>query len=174
MQQCGSAPSTHTSPPTWALCPPHCPLSFPSRLSQNMRLNSLSYKTTFHCHLFCTGQCLYFSATLSICTTLSFPRCVHKFVFYICISIPALERGPSGLFFWIPYISVNIQYFFSSSWMTSLWIKGSRFVHLSSIDSDLLLFIGWVIFHYMYVPQHLHPLLCWLTSRLLPCPGYCK
>ena len=26
----------------------------------------------------------------------------------------------------------------------------------------------------MYVPQHLYPRICQLTSRLLPCPGYCK
>ena len=55
-----------------------------------------------------------------------------------------------------------------------LCVKGSRFVHLSSTDSDLFLFIGLVIFYCMYVLQHLYPLIYWLTSRLRPCPGHCK
>ena len=35
-------------------------------------------------------------------------------------------------------------------------------------------FYGWVIFHCVYVPQLLYPFICWWTSRLLPCPSYCK
>ena len=35
-------------------------------------------------------------------------------------------------------------------------------------------FYGWVIFHCIYVPQLLYPFICWWTSRLLPCPGFCK
>jgi len=31
-----------------------------------------------------------------------------------------------------------------------------------------------VIFHCVYVPQLSYPLICWWTSRLLPCPDYCK
>ena len=33
---------------------------------------------------------------------------------------------------------------------------------------------GWVIFHCVYVPWLYYPFICWWTSRLLPCPGYCK
>ena len=33
---------------------------------------------------------------------------------------------------------------------------------------------SWVIFHCVYVPQLSYPLVCWWTSRLLPCPSYCK
>jgi len=33
--------------------------------------------------------------------------------------------------------------------------------------------LNW-IFHYINVPQLLHPLICRWTSRLLLCPGYCK
>ena len=76
-----------------------CPSSLPSRLSQSTRLNSLSYKTTFPQSSTLHMAKPVFRATLSICSTLSFPQCAHKFVFYICISIPALERGSSGLFF---------------------------------------------------------------------------
>ena len=35
-------------------------------------------------------------------------------------------------------------------------------------------FYSWVIFHCMYVPQPLYPFICQWTSRLLPCPSYCK
>ena len=35
-------------------------------------------------------------------------------------------------------------------------------------------FNSWVIFHFVYVPQLSYPFICWWTSRLLPCPGYCK
>ena len=174
MQQCGSALSTHISLPPWASRPPHCPPSLPSMLSQSTRLNSLSYKTTFPQSCILRSAKPVFRATLSICSTLSFPQCAHKFVFYICISIPALERGSSGLFFYISNVCVNIQYLFFSSWLTSLCVKGSRFVHLCSTESDLFLFIGWIIFHCIYVPQLLYPVICWLASRLLPCPGHCK
>ena len=31
-----------------------------------------------------------------------------------------------------------------------------------------------MIFHCVYVPLFSYPFICWWTSRLLPCPGYCK
>ena len=37
-----------------------------------------------------------------------------------------------------------------------------------------ILFNSWAIFHYVYVPQLSYPFVCRWTSRLLPCPGYCK
>ena len=36
-----------------------------------------------------------------------------------------------------------------------------------------ILFYGWVVFHCIYVPHLLYPLICRWTFRLLPCPGYC-
>ena len=30
------------------------------------------------------------------------------------------------------------------------------------------------IFHCIYVPQLIYPFICWWTSRLHPCPSYCK
>ena len=35
-------------------------------------------------------------------------------------------------------------------------------------------FYSWVIFYCVYVPQLPCPVIWWWTSRLLPCPGYCK
>ena len=50
----------------------------------------------------------------------------------------------------------------------------SLFIHLTRSDSDLLLCMGWVIFHCIYVSQLLYPVICWWAPRLLPCPSYCK
>ena len=49
-----------------------------------------------------------FSATLSILPTLVFLHCLHKSIFYVCISIAALQIGSSVPSFQIPYICVNI------------------------------------------------------------------
>ena len=54
--------------------------------------------------------------------------------------------------------SIYVYFFF---WLTSLCITGSR------TDSNLFLFYGWVIFHYIYVPQLIYPATCWWSSRLL-------
>ena len=44
---------------------------------------------------FYTWQCIYVNATFSVSLTLSFPICVHKSIFYACISILALQIGSS-------------------------------------------------------------------------------
>jgi len=33
--------------------------------------------------------------------------------------------------------------------------------------------LNWILYC-VYVPQLSYPFVCWWTSRLLPCPGYCK
>ena len=44
---------------------------------------------------FYTWYCIYANVTFSIRPTLSFPSCVHKSTFYVCISTPALQTGSS-------------------------------------------------------------------------------
>ena len=44
----------------------------------------------------------------------------------------------------------------------------STSLELTQIHSFL-----WLIFHCINIP-HLYPFICQWTSRLLPCPGYCK
>ena len=53
--------------------------------------------------------------------------------------------GSSVPFFWIPYICVNIWYLLFSFWLTSLYIRGSRFIQLNTTDSNSFLFHGWDI-----------------------------
>ena len=71
------------------------------------------------------------------------------------------------------YMCVNIQYLFFSFWCTLLCIIASRFIYLSSTDSNsFLLMAEW--FSVYIVPQLLDPFICRWTSRLLLCLGYCK
>ena len=56
------------------------PPSRPCRLSQNTRLNSLCPTVNSTGCLFDIWQSIYCNATLSICPTFCFPRCVHKSV----------------------------------------------------------------------------------------------
>ena len=62
---------------------------------------------------------------------------------------------------------------FFSFWLASFSIRALGFstsIQLTYIHS----FYGQVIFHYVYIPQLLYPFICQWTSRLFPCPGYCK
>ena len=50
-----------------------------------------------------------------------------------------------------------------------LWVHPPHWNWLKCVP-----FYGWVIFHCIYVPQLLYPFICRWTSRLFPCPSYCK
>ena len=79
------------------------------------------------------------------------PPLCSKSVLYVCISIPALQIGSSVPLFYILYICVNIWNLFFSFWLTSLYLTGSGFIHLTGTDSYH--FYGWVIFPCRYVSQ---------------------
>ena len=66
------------------------------------RLSSLCFTATSH-YLFYTWQYIQFNVMLSIPSTLFFPHYVHKSIFYICVSVPALQIVSSVPFFQIPY-----------------------------------------------------------------------
>ena len=86
-------------------------------------------------YLFYTRSYIYVSATFSIHPALSFPCYVHKSVLYICVSISSLKTSSSLLFFWIPLYALVYNICFSLSDI-SLCITGSRFVHLTTTNSD--------------------------------------
>ena len=79
-------------------------------------------------HMF---QC--YSCTLS---HLLLPLLCPRICLYVCVSLAALQIGSLVLFFNIPYICINIQYLFFAFWFTSVCKAGSRFIHLSRIDSN--------------------------------------
>ena len=57
--------------------------------------------------------------------------------------------------------------------LPSLSMKISRSIHV--VANDIIsFFLGWVIFHCIYVPHLLDPFLYWWTFRLLLCLGYSK
>ena len=62
--------------------------------------------------LFYTRACIYVSPSLLIHPTLSFPRCAHKSVLCVCISIPALQIG-----------SAEIEYLLNEGLIIFLWSK---------------------------------------------------
>ena len=67
-------------------------------------------------YLFYIQQCVYVNPNLPIYPSPSppFPLGSHKFVIYVCVSIPALQIGSSVPFFQIPHVCINIQYLFFS------------------------------------------------------------
>ena len=50
-----------------------------------------------------------------------FPLGSHMFVLYVCVSISALQIRSLVPFLSIPHICVNIQYWFFSFWLHSVW-----------------------------------------------------
>ena len=69
-----------------------------------------------------------------------FSLCVHTSAFYTCISLPALQIGPSVYHFSrIHILCVNIYLFFSF-WLTSLCMTVSR----SNSINDPILFLLWL------------------------------
>ena len=77
---------------------PSAPPSRPSRSSQSTSWAPLPYRSLTPA-IYLTLISVYFNATLSIHPNLSYPCCVHKSVFYVCFSIPALKIDSSVLFF---------------------------------------------------------------------------
>ena len=72
--------------------PSHAPSIIPLQVITEHRAESPVLYSSFPVAIYFTqGKCMYFNTTLSIHPTLSFPRYVHKFVLYVCISISALQ-----------------------------------------------------------------------------------
>ena len=115
----------------------------------------------------------YFNAILSNHPTLGFSQSPKVCSLYLCLFCCLAHRFIITIFLNSIYICVNTLYWCFSFWLTSLCIIGSSFNHLIRTDSNAL-FNSWVIFHCVYVPQLSYPFICWWTSRLLPCPSYCK
>ena len=59
----------------------------------------MSIYTYIHTYICMIYTYIYICQCCSFNSLLSFPPCVHKFVLYVCISIPALQTGSSVPFF---------------------------------------------------------------------------
>ena len=89
------------------------------------------------------------------------------------------------LFCWLAY-RVIVTMFLNSIYMLQYTVLVFFFLTYFTLYNRLqfhpphynwfkcILFNIWVIFHCVYAPQLFYPFICWWTSRLLPCSGYCK
>ena len=69
-------------------------------------------------------------------------------------------------------ICINILYWCFSFWLTSVCLIGSSFIHLIRTDSNAFFLIAELcVCTTAFLSVHL---LFICSSRLLPCPGYCK
>ena len=82
---------------------------------------------------------VYAPMLLLICSTLSFPYCVHKSVLYVCVSIAALQISSSVPSFWLHIYALMYNIYFS---FWQLYIIGCMFIHLIRIDWNAFLFIA--------------------------------
>ena len=102
------------------------------------------------------------------------PRSPKVYCLHLCLFCCLAYRIIITIFLNSIYIHVNILYWCFSFWITSLCIIGSSFIHLIWTDSNVFFCYSWVIFHCVHVPLLPYPSICLWTSRLLPCPSYCK
>ena len=101
--------------------------------------------------------------------TISFSMSVSQYLF--C-------KVHSVLFFQIPHVSESIWCWYPIGWLTSLSMIISRSIHVAKNASisflSNILSNFWIIFHWIYIPRPLYPLLCWWTFRLFSCLAFCK
>ena len=97
----------------------------------------------------------------------------HKFFQCLWISVCSAKKF-SLSFFQIPHVSESIWCWCLIVWLTLLSMIISRSIHVAKNAVISFLSMAWVIFHCVYVPHLLDPLLCRCTFRLFPCLGYWK
>ena len=162
IHQCGSAVSTHMSPPSWTLLPAPTP-SQPSRLSQSAGLGPLRYTGTPHWPSVCTWWCVSQCCSLHS-PPFSFPCCAHESVLCVCISIPALYIGPQ----------YHISRFRIYALIYDVCFSPSDLLHssLGLIQICSFLWLSNIPLHICTIT--LYPFIHRGISTLFPCPSYCK
>ena len=165
-----SQPWVYMFSPSWSYLSPPSP-SHPSGSSQCTSPEHAASCIEPGLAIYFTYENIHVSVLFSqIIPPLPFPTRVQKSVLYICVSFAVSHHYHLSKFH-IYVLIYCIGVFFS--WLTSLCIIGSSFIHLIRTDSNTF-FNSWVIFHCVYVAQLSYPFICWWTSRLLPWPSYCK
>ena len=94
----------------------------------------------------------------------------------LCSPCPWVSFLWKGLFvkyirFQIYVISYMVCVFF---WLISLSMRVSNSIHVAANGIYFVLFYGQVVFHCVYIPYLLNPLICQWTFRLFPCLDYCE
>ena len=122
----------HMSPPSRTSVPPPTP-SYPSRLSQNTHLSSLSHTADFHWLSVLHMVVYMFHAPLSIRPIFSSSLlCSQVCSLCLCLHCWPANKFISTIF--LDSIYMCIWYLSFSFGLTSLWIIGSMFIHLIETD----------------------------------------
>ena len=155
------------SPPSWSRFPSAAP-SHPSRLSQSTGLRSWCHTANSHL-LSILHMVVYMFPCYSV-------RPSHPLLPLLRLQICSYCFPESKIISTIFLDSIRMHNYtiFAFLFLTSLCIIGSRLIHLVRTDSNAFFFYSWVIFHCVYMYHNVFIHICRWTSRLLPCPGYCK
>ena len=125
-------------------CPRALDLSSPChRASSHWRSISHVGMYVFRCYSFNSSL----PHRLPLCPQIC-PLCLHL---HCCLA----NRLISTIFLY----SIIYDMCFSLYDLTSLCIISSRFIHFFSTDSNAFLFYGWVLFHWIYIPHFVYPLI---------------
>ena len=76
-------------------------------------------------------QYIYVNLNLPIHPAHTYLLYVQMSVLYVCVSIPAWQKGSSVSFFQIPHTCINRRYPSFSLWLTSLCMTDSMSIHIS-------------------------------------------
>ena len=126
---------------SWTPLPPPSS-SHPSGLSSAPAPSTLYHALNLGCW-FVSHMIIYmFQYHSPKSSTLVLSHRLQKTVLYICVSFAVLHIRLSLPFFKISFICISILYWCFSFWLTSLCIKGSSFIHLIRIDSNMFFLIA--------------------------------
>ena len=150
VQQSESAICIHISSPSGTFLPPPLPIP-PSRSSQSTKLSSLFYiYSKFPLAIYFTHGSVFMLSLISkfIAPSPSHPVTTCLFSASVCRFLP--WKYVHLYHFSRFYIYVLIYDIFFSFQLTLLHITACRSIHISTEDSVLFLFYGWVI-----IPLHI-------------------
>ena len=169
IQQSESAVSIHISPLYWTSLPPH-PIPLGHHRAPGWAPCVIQQLPTSYLFFTVVNICQCYSLGSSNPLFPLLPPQVHSLHLHLH-SFPA-NRFISTISLASIYMSWYIIFVFLL--VTYLILNNRLQVHLPHYNwLKFIPFYGWVIFLCICVP-HLCPFICWWTSRLLPCPDYCK
>ena len=168
-------PWVYMGPPSWtpSRLPPHpIPLGCPSApaLSALLHASHLDWLSISHMVMY-MFQCCSLKSSHPCLLPQSAKVCSLHLCLFCCLAYKVIVTIFLNSIYMHEY-TVLMLFFLSS-----LCIIGSSFTHVIKTDlngfSLFFFFCSRIIVHCVYVPQLPYPFVCWWTSRLLPCPGYC-
>ena len=150
-------------------------LSHPSRSSQNTRLDSLCHIATAHqLSILHTALCICWGCSRHLAHSLLPTLCPQVHSLHLCLHSFPKNNFLNTILLDSIYIYILI---YDICFSLSDLLQSVQQALGSSTSLDLIQicsFIWLILFHCICVPHLPYPFICRWTSRLLPCPGYCK